>query len=184
MPFIVTSRVAGSKAARVVPTAASTRPQLGSLPKTAHLKRLLRATARATSSASSTLARRAHLDGDVVGGALGVGDELPREARAHRRQGRRQLVAAHRHPGRPGGEHDDGVVGRHAGVGVDAVEGDGRRGAQGRVEVGGIDDGVGGEHDEHRRESRREHAGALGHAGDRPALAGVRRHLVHACRSS
>ncbi len=46
-PFIVTSRAAGSKAARVVPTAARTRPQLGSLPKIAHLKRLLRATARA-----------------------------------------------------------------------------------------------------------------------------------------
>jgi hypothetical protein len=55
-PFIVTSSWAGSNGARVVPTAASTRPQLGSLPKTAHLKRLLRATARATSSASSSVA--------------------------------------------------------------------------------------------------------------------------------
>ena len=102
--------------------------------------------------------RRAHLDGDVVGGALGVSDELPREVGTHRRQGGRQLVAAHRDPRRPGGEHDDRVVGRHARVGVDPVEGDGRRRAQGRVEVGGIDDGVGGEHDEHRRECRREHA--------------------------
>ena len=53
---MVTSSRSGSKAARVVPTAASTRPQLGSAPKIAHLKRLLRATARATSRASSTLA--------------------------------------------------------------------------------------------------------------------------------
>ena len=42
-------------AAAVVPTLARTRPQLGSLPNTAALKRLLRATLRATSTASSSL---------------------------------------------------------------------------------------------------------------------------------
>jgi hypothetical protein len=40
----------------VVPTEASTRPQLGSSPNTAHLNRLLRATERATSTASSSVA--------------------------------------------------------------------------------------------------------------------------------
>ena len=65
-PFIVTSRAAGSKAARVVPTAARTRPQLGSLPKIAHLKRLLRATARADLERVVHAGRAADLDGDVV----------------------------------------------------------------------------------------------------------------------
>ena len=53
---MVTSNAAGSNEARVVPTAARTRPQFGSPPKTAHLNRLLRAIARATSRASGTLA--------------------------------------------------------------------------------------------------------------------------------
>ena len=51
-----TSRSAGSKAASVVPMEASTRPQLGSLPKTADLNRALRAT------------DAADLDGVVLGG--------------------------------------------------------------------------------------------------------------------
>ena len=55
-PFMATSRSAGSNAASVVPMLASTRPQLGSLPKTAALNRLLRATLRPTSTASSSLA--------------------------------------------------------------------------------------------------------------------------------
>src|SRR5664279_4141372 len=45
-----------SNAASVVPIAASTRPQLGSLPKIAALNRLLRATERPTTTASSSLA--------------------------------------------------------------------------------------------------------------------------------
>ena len=53
---MATSRSAGSKVASVVPIEASTRPQLGSLPKTAALKRLLRATLRPTSTASSSVA--------------------------------------------------------------------------------------------------------------------------------
>ncbi|CCH71807.1 hypothetical protein BN11_110027 [Nostocoides australiense Ben110] len=55
-PLIETSIVAGSKAALVVPAAARMRPQLGSLPKMAHLKRLLRAIARPTSRASDSVA--------------------------------------------------------------------------------------------------------------------------------
>src|SRR5690606_7494040 len=42
-PLMATSIWAGSKAGEVVPTAASTRPQLGSSPYIAHLKRLLQA---------------------------------------------------------------------------------------------------------------------------------------------
>ena len=53
---MATSIASGSKAAPVVPAAARIRPQLGSRPKTAHLNRLLLATARPTSTASSSLA--------------------------------------------------------------------------------------------------------------------------------
>ena len=56
----------GSKAARVVPTAASTRPQLGSLPKIAHLKRLLRATDAGHLERVVDARGADHLDGDVV----------------------------------------------------------------------------------------------------------------------
>src|SRR5919107_2858427 len=54
-PLIVTSTRSGSNAASVVPIAASTRPQLGSLPNSAVLSRLLRAHARPAVSASVTL---------------------------------------------------------------------------------------------------------------------------------
>src|SRR3954452_2655913 len=55
-PLMVTSTRSASNAASVVPIAASTRPQLGSLPNSAVLSRLLRAQARPAVSASSTLA--------------------------------------------------------------------------------------------------------------------------------
>src|SRR4051812_10074914 len=54
--LIATSTWSGSNTAVVVPTADRTRPQLGSLPCSAHLSRLLRATARPTSTASVSLA--------------------------------------------------------------------------------------------------------------------------------
>ena len=56
MPFIATLTRSGSKTASVVPTAVSTRPQLGSAPASAHLSRLFRATLRPTVTASSSLA--------------------------------------------------------------------------------------------------------------------------------
>src|SRR3954462_2622315 len=52
-PLIVTSTWSASKAASVVPIAARTRPQLGSLPNSAVLSRLLRAQARPAVRASS-----------------------------------------------------------------------------------------------------------------------------------
>ena len=60
----------------------------------------------------------------------------------------------------------------------------GRGGAQHAVELAGGDDGVGGDDDEHRGERGREHARALGHAADRPAVALGDGHLVRRCRSS
>ena len=77
-----------------MPTAASTRPQLGSWPCSAHLSRLLRPTARAASSASSTAGRADDLDGDVLAGALGVADHLLREVVADGADGRLQLGRA------------------------------------------------------------------------------------------
>ncbi|KAG7666467.1 hypothetical protein KSW81_008416 [Nannochloris sp. 'desiccata'] len=62
------------------------------------------------------------------------------------------------------------VVGRHAAVGVDAVERLGAHLAQCGVELGRGEVGVGGEHHEHGRETGREHPGALRHAADRPAV--------------
>src|SRR3954463_3882467 len=55
-PLMVTSTWSASNAASVVPIAASTRPQLGSLPNSAVLSRLLRAHARPAVRASWTLA--------------------------------------------------------------------------------------------------------------------------------
>src|ERR1700743_2415416 len=55
-PFIATLSRSGSKTASVVPTAESTRPQLGSDPASAHLSRLFRATLRPTVTASASLA--------------------------------------------------------------------------------------------------------------------------------
>src|SRR3954463_4525174 len=55
-PLMVTSTRSASNTASVVPIAASTRPQLGSLPNSAVFSRLLRAQARPAVSASSTLA--------------------------------------------------------------------------------------------------------------------------------
>ena len=178
-PFIVTSRAAGSKAARVVPTAARTRPQLGSLPKIAHLKRLLRATERATSSASSTLA--APTTSMAMSWEAPSASAMSCRARSEQTAVRAsvELAPIDGHAGGARCQYDDGVVGRHARVGVDAVEGDGRCGAQRGVEVDRVDDGVGRQDDEHRRERRREHARALGHSGDRPALPGAHRDLVH-----
>ncbi len=55
-PLMATFRRSGSKVADVVPIAESTRPQLGSSPWMAHLRRLLRAMERPASTASSSVA--------------------------------------------------------------------------------------------------------------------------------
>src|SRR6185437_10878064 len=54
IPLIATFSRSGAKTASVVPTADSTRPQLGSSPPMAHLSRLLRATARPAVTASAS----------------------------------------------------------------------------------------------------------------------------------
>src|SRR5690606_41490455 len=63
--------------------------------------------------------------------------------------------------GGAGGEQEHGVVGGHAAVGVDPVEGDPGGVAQGAVQALGVEVGVGGEDDEHGGEAGGEHACAL-----------------------
>ena len=168
-PFIATSRSAGSNCAVVVPMLARTRPQLGSLPKTAALKRLLRATLRLTSTASSSVAAwsvvmaiswsapsaslsscmarsvQAWVSAAVKSSGVGV---MPLAPLA-------MTVTVSLVDMQPSESSRSKLT---AG-----------RGAQRGVELGGRDDGVGGDHDEHRRERGREHPGALGHPADRPA---------------
>src|SRR5699024_10773948 len=75
-----------------------------------------------------------------------------------------ELLQRGGHAARARGQQDHGVVGGHAGVGVDPVEGGRGGGAQGGIRRGGVDVGIRGEHHEHGRELRGEHPGALGDA--------------------
>ena len=176
-PFMETSSVSASKVAAVVPTAARTRPQLGSAPKIAHLKRLLRATLRATSSASSTEA--------APRTSMAMSWWAPSaSATSWRARSAQTTVTASVSAGgststadAPDAMQEHRVVGRLAAVGVDAVEGRERRRAQRLVHGGGVGRGVGDQDDEHRRQRRREHARALRHPPDRPAVALERRGL-------
>ena len=169
-----TSTSYGSNSAPVVPIAASTRPQLGSLPKIAALNRLLRATDRPTSTASSSVA--ALTDSIAMSWLAPSASSCSccGEFVADLGDGGVELGRSGATPDAPLASSDDLVVGRHAAVGVQPIEGDARRGAQRGVERRGVDDGIGRDHDEHGGEARREHSGALCHAADRPAVAAAR----------
>ncbi len=114
----------------------------------------------------------ADVDGDLLGGAFGVGEQLP--ARGRRRPGRGRLAQVggigrrrrtRRTPAGPpcrwwtcsrrsrGGRRSGRVASRSA---VSSVARVGHR--------------VGGEHAQHGGQAGRQHAGALGHAADRPAV--------------
>ncbi len=112
----------------------------------------------------------ADLDGHLLGGPLGIGDQLPREIGAHFGDNRGELGRARLHAGCAVGQQDHGVVRRRAAVAVDAVERRAGRRAQRSVHSGRIGRGVGGEHAQHRRQARGEHARSLRHAADRPAV--------------
>ena len=156
--------MSGSNAAWVVPAAASTRPQFGSSPYSAHLSRSERAMLRPTSTASSSVAAFDDLDGDLLGGALGVGDQLLAARSASTCVHRPRAASSDGvDPAGAARQQQHGVVGGHAAVGVDPVERHAGGRAQRRVERRGVGDRVGGEHAEHRGEARREHAGALDH---------------------
>ena len=174
-PFIATSRSAGSKAACVVPMLASTRPQLGSLPKTAALNRLLRAIERPTSTASSSVAASSDGDRDLVVGALGVGEQLHGQVGAGPGQGVGEVRAG-------SGVIPLAPLASTVTVSlVDMQPSESSRSKLTRVAArsavsrsSALATRVGGEHDEHGGELGGEHAGALGHAR-RPTSRGRRR---------
>ena len=100
--------------------------------------------------------------------------ELQGEVEADVRERGRELVEIGAETGCAAREQGDLVVGRHAAVGVEPVEADPGGGAEGAIELVGGEHGIGRDHDEHRREARREHPGALRHAADAPAVAAAR----------
>src|SRR4051794_38158724 len=63
-----------------------------------------------------------HLDGDVLGGALGVGEQLPGEVVAGRGHHPGQLVDRRLDPRCPAGQQQHRVVGGQTAVGVEPLE--------------------------------------------------------------
>ena len=165
-PLIATLSWSGSNAALVVPTAASTRPQFGSSPWIAHLSRLQRAIARPTSTASGSLAAPVT---SIVIALLAPSASAciwVARSRAGRRQQRGELGRVGRAAARAAGQQQHRVVGGHAAVGVQPVEGRPDRVAQRVVQGRRRQVGVGGQHHQHRGERRGEHRRALRHAAD------------------
>src|SRR5690606_27514987 len=94
------------------------------------------------------------LDRHPLGGALGVGQQLAGEVPAGGGERVGELPGGGRGAGGAAGEHQHGVVGGHAAVGVETVEADPYRLAQRGVERGRVGDRVGGEHGEHGGQPR------------------------------
>jgi len=105
-------------------------------------------------------------------------DQLLAEVVADLPYGVRELRVPGRHFGGAGGQQQHGVVGGHAAVGVDPVEGDLGGGPQRPVQYVAPDGRVRGEDDQHGGEAGGEHARALGHAADGPAVLGHDGRLV------
>ena len=150
---------------------ARTRPQLGSLPKTAALNRLLRATLRPTSTASASEAACSTVIAiSWSAPSASLSSCIARSVQAWVSASAKSSIA---------GVTPLAPLAMIVTVSlVDMQPSESSRsklvrgrGAQRGVELGGGDDGVGGEYDEHGRQLRRQHAGALGHPADRPAVA-------------
>ena len=154
-----------------VPTAARIRPQFGSLPNSAVLTRLLPGTPRPTCTASASLAAPLHLDGDVLGGALGVGQQLLGQVVADRGDRRGQLLGVGCRSEAPlASSSTVSLVDMQPSASIRSkVTRTAARSAASRAVV--VGDGVGGDHDEHGGHRRGEHARALGDPADRPAAA-------------
>ncbi len=141
--------------------AASTRPQLGSLPKIAALKRLFARDGTPHLDGVVLGCRPHDLDRDVVARALRVGLQLTREVEAELGERPAERVGVGSHAGGAGREEGHLVVRRHAAVGVEPVEAVARREAQGGIRLGRFEVGIGRDDHEHRREPGREHPGAF-----------------------
>ncbi len=86
--------------------------------------------ARPTSTASATERGVDDLDRDGLGGALGVDEQLAGQVGADLGQALGELGQVGLDAGGAAGQQQHGVVGRHAAVGVEPVEGDLGGGAQ------------------------------------------------------
>ena len=167
-PHPVDGHVDGSdsKAAVVVPMAESTRPQFGSSPWMAHLSRLLRDTARPTSSASSSVAAPT----TSISMSLDAPSASAMSCRARSahtavdRVCQRQLRRA--------STPDAPLASSNTVSLVDMQPSESMRSkvrpwpCAGPRRPAAVDDRVGGDDDEHGGQRRGEHAGALGHAAD------------------
>ncbi len=104
-----------------------------------------------------------HLHGNGLRRPFGVVEQLAGQVRAHLPDPGSELLLRRGRPAGPAGQQQHRVVGGHAAVGVDPVEG-GRGGRPQRpLQVRGGHHRVGGEDDEHGGQRRRQHARALGH---------------------
>ncbi len=159
----------GSNTAPVVPTAASTRPQFGSSPAMAHLSRLQRATARPAVTASSTVAAPVTSMAIVLlAPSASCCICLARSAQA-------AVSSLAKSPG--SGWTAAAPLASSSTVSlVDMQPSVSSRSKvvlhrlpQRGVQLRGAQIGVGGEHDQHGGQRRRQHGRALGHAAHRVA---------------
>ena len=152
---MATSSSSGSKAAWVVPMAASTRPQFGSLPNSAHLSRLLRAIARPTSTASSSLAAPVtSIATSLVAPSASASSWAARSAHTAARRRRRSRPASGVCPEAPAASRATvSLVDMQPSASSRSKVVPGRRRSD-SVGGRGVDDGVGGDHAQHRRQRR------------------------------
>ena len=178
MPFIATSRRSGSKAADGRPDRGEHASPVRVVAEQGALEQVVAGDAASDLDGVVLVGGADDLDAHLLGGALGVGEQLCGQVCGDVVQRGGEIGGVGRDAGCAAAQQQHGVVGRHAAVGVDAVERAPGRRPQRLVGGERVDHGVGGEHAQHRREARREHAGALGHAADRPAVDGDRRLLA------
>ncbi len=120
----------GSRVTGAMPTAASTRPQLGSDPNTAVLTRLSRAIDPGGGQRVVLGGGAGDGHGDALGDALGVGLQLSAQVVADPQHGVLEIGLGRGDPAGAGGQQQHGVVGGAAAVDVEPVEGAGGGAAQ------------------------------------------------------
>ena len=167
----------GSRATGAIPTAASTRPQLGSEPNTAVLTRLSRAMTRAAVSASSSLAAPVTVTVTRL-----VTPSASACSCAHRSSQTRSTASS-----RSAWLGAISLAPEASSRTVSLVEQLPSMSSRSKVRRSGppqrllerrrIGDGVGGDHTQHGGQRRRQHAGTFGHSADGPLVLMVQRNL-------
>ena len=105
-----------------------------------------------------------------MGGALGVGHEAPAEPAHHLGERLVELGPGGGGAGGSGGQQEDRVIGGHAAVGVDPVDGSRCGGRQGVLRLLRGENGISGDDGEHGGHPGGQHPNSLDHAADGPAL--------------